>query len=219
MEKEHIVKILGIETVTHNVKRFLVEKPTDYSFISGQATDVSINTLRFRDEKRPFTFTSTNKDLIFEFTIKRYDGMTKHFHELNPGEELIIREPFGTIHYKGPGVFIAGGTGITPFISIFRDIKKETAEKSKLIFSNKTHKDILFERELIDIFGENAVFLLTDEKRKGYIYKKINKIFLKNGIKDFDCYFYICGPTGFVDNIKNILVKLGVSKDKLVVEE
>lgn len=69
MEK-HIVKILAIRKVTHDVKRFRVEKPEGYSFIPGQATEVSVNTPELKDEKRPFTFTCLNREPYLEFTIK-----------------------------------------------------------------------------------------------------------------------------------------------------
>jgi len=41
--EEHIVKILKTEQVTHDVRRFQVEKPAGYKFIPGQATEVSVN--------------------------------------------------------------------------------------------------------------------------------------------------------------------------------
>jgi hypothetical protein len=91
--KEYKLKILKIDFVTHNVKRFIFEKPKNYKFIPGQAVDASINN-ELKGEKRPFTFTSKNDDLVLEFTMKRYDGMTKKFHELNPGDEILKeREP------------------------------------------------------------------------------------------------------------------------------
>ena len=70
--EEHIVRILNIEEVTHDVKTFRIEKPDGYSFIPGQATEVSINTTALKDEKRPFTFTCLNSDPFLEFTIKIY---------------------------------------------------------------------------------------------------------------------------------------------------
>ena len=60
--EEHIVKIFSIEYVTHDVRRYKIEKPAGYSFIPGQATDVSINTPELKNEKRPFTFTCLNSD-------------------------------------------------------------------------------------------------------------------------------------------------------------
>ena len=122
MEK-HIVKVLTTELVTHNVKRFTLQKPQNYSFTSGQATDVSINKPGLEEEVRPFTFTCLNSDDHLEFTIKTYtdhDGVTNKLRGINAGDELIVHEVYGAITYKGPGIFIAGGAGITPFISIPR---------------------------------------------------------------------------------------------------
>jgi glucose-6-phosphate 1-dehydrogenase len=53
---KYIVKILKTEFIAHNVKRFVVEKPTGYNFISGQATDVSINTPALEEESLEFRF-------------------------------------------------------------------------------------------------------------------------------------------------------------------
>lgn len=215
--KEYTLKILKIDFITYDVKRFIFEKPKNYKFIPGQAVDTSINN-ESKEEKRPFTFTSKNTDLVLELTIKRYDGMTKKFHELNPGEEIIIGEPFGTINYKGEGTFIAGGAGITPFIAIFRSLEGNIGE-NKLIFSNKTRRDIICEKELYEMFGENVKFLITDEKAEGYINERIDNNFIKKEINQFNKYFYICGPPAFVSDIKNTLIKLGADKNKIVVEE
>ena len=112
--EEYIVKILSIEAVTYNVKRFRFEKPAGYIFKPGQATDVSLNTPELKNEKRPFTFTSLNSADYLEFTIKIYsdhNGITNELGKLKPGAELIIRDVWGDIAYKGKGVFIAGGQG------------------------------------------------------------------------------------------------------------
>ncbi len=98
----HIVKILAINEVTHNVKSFRFEKPAGYTFAPGQATEVSVNKAGWEKEKRPFTFTSLNEYLYLEFTIKRYadhNGVTNQIHQLKEGDELIIRDVWGTISY------------------------------------------------------------------------------------------------------------------------
>ena len=75
--EEHIVKIISIEPVTHNVKHFKLEKPKDYQFIPGQATEITINKDKWKNERRPFTFTSLNEWEHLEFTIKIYsDAIT-----------------------------------------------------------------------------------------------------------------------------------------------
>src|SRR5690606_10696471 len=90
MEEQHIVKILSVEAVTHDVKRFRVEKPADYRFLPGQATEVTIHQEGWLDKRSPFTFTSLNAEEALEFTIKIYDdhqGVTHRLGQLTPGDE------------------------------------------------------------------------------------------------------------------------------------
>ncbi len=68
----HTLKIKDIQNVTHDVKSFTIEKPDGYDFEPGQATEVAIDKDGWREEKRPFTFTSLPEDDELEFTIKIY---------------------------------------------------------------------------------------------------------------------------------------------------
>ena len=223
-EKTFAVKILATRFVTYDVKQFILEKPENYEFIPGNYTGVSINNPKWKSEERSFTFTSLPDDNVLEFTIKRYkerNGVTDAIHKLNPGDELIIKNPTGAIEYKGPGVFIAGGAGITPFIAILRNLAKENKLLGNvLIFSNKTHKDIILEREFKEYLGDNCIFTLTreDKTNSGYQNRKINESFLKDYIKDFSQRFYICGPSRMVGELTSILQKLGANPDSIVVE-
>lgn len=135
---EYVVKILETRQVTHDVKQFRVEKPKGYHFVPGQATDMSINQPEWKDNKHPFTFTGLNTDPFLQFTIKRYPdhhGMTDRLHRLEPGGELIVRDVWGAIEYRGPGVFLAGGAGVTPFLAIFRELYKDKQATGNSLFS------------------------------------------------------------------------------------
>lgn len=228
IKMEYIVKILMTEFVTRDVKRFILEKPLGFKFIPGQAVDISINLPEWKEKTNPFTFTSSNDDLVLEFTIKKYlvsefpqhTGVTEKLHSLKPGDELIIGEIFGTINYKGKGVFIAGGAGITPFIAILRDLKKKNEiDGNTLIFSNKTQKDIILEGEFREMFSQkNLILTLTEEKVKGYEDKMIDMKFLKKKISNFKQNFYICGPNPFVKAIRGYLKELGADVSEVVFE-
>jgi ferredoxin-NADP reductase len=220
---EHIVKILSIKKVTHDVKSFRMEKPAGYPFIPGQATDVSINKPAWKEELRPFTFTALNDQPYLEFTIKRYadhKGVTDQLHQLVPGDELIIRDVWGAISYKGPGYFIAGGAGITPFLAILRELHKENKlQGNTLFFSNKTTDDIIYEEELVDMLGEQAVFLISQENDSGYPNERINEAFLKKNVTDFSKHFYVCGPDQMILDISATLTGLGAVADAVVFEK
>lgn len=221
--EEYIVKIISIEQITHDVKRFRVEKPEGYSFIPGQATEISINTPELKNERRPFTFTCLNRELYLEFTIKIYtthNGITNELGKLEPGSELIIREVWGAISYKGKGVFIAGGAGITPFISIFRDLRiKNEISGNTLIFANKTKADIILEAELREMLGNDSfINILSDEKSNGYFFGMITEDFLKASIGDSNGNFYLCGPPPMMDAVKQQLANLGVGENSITLE-
>ena len=124
--KPYHVKIKSIKHVTHDVLQIVTEKPENLKFTPGQATEVSINRNGWMDKKRPFTFTPLPVDNFLQFTIKTYpshQGVTNQLLKLNTGDELILHDVFGAIAYKGEGLFIAGGAGVTPFISIFKHLE------------------------------------------------------------------------------------------------
>ena len=221
--EEHIVKILNIEEVTHDVKSFKVEKPEGYSFVPGQATDVSVNAPGLRNEKRPFTFTGLNSAGYLEFTIKIYserNGITNEIGKLKPGSELIIRDVWGDISYKGEGVFIAGGAGITPFISIFRDLQnKKKIGGNMLIFSNKKKEDIILEGELKLMLGNSFINILSEEKSKGYAHGFITQEFLKAHIPGHTQNYYLCGPPPMMESVIKQLSGLGVNEKSITMEK
>jgi len=221
--ENHIVKIISVEPVTHDVKRFTIQKPEGFKFKPGQATEVSINTPALKNEKRPFTFTSLNDNKHLEFTIKIYDshnGVTKELGKLKHGDELIIRDVWGAIEYKGEGVFIAGGAGVTPFIAILRQLQADDKiANNKLIFTNKTEKDIILKKEFNEMLGKNFINTLTDEKKKGYENGRIDYTFLKEKIDNFKQHFYVCGPPHFVTAISEALTQLGAKPDTVVFEK
>ena len=223
MEKEFFVRLLEIKPVTHDVKRFRLEKPADYSFTPGQATDVCVNRSGWEKEKRPFTFTCLPDDAYLEFTIKRYPdhhGVTDQLHQLAVGDELILHEVWGAIEYKGPGVFIAGGAGITPFLAIFRHLhQQKAAVGNTLFFSNKTGEDVIEEDQLRSILGENAHFILSREQKAGYESGHIDAEFLKARITNFKQPFYICGPDKMIADVRDLLTGLGADTEALVFEK
>lgn len=220
--EEHRVKIISTGSITHDVKFFRVEKPAGYSFTPGQATDVSVNNPEKKKIKRPFTFTGLNHDPYLEFIIKKYpshNGVTNEIHKLGPGDELIISDAWGAISYKGPGTFIAGGAGITPFVSIFRDLKtKNQVRGNRLIFANKTKADIILEEELRELLGRDFINILSEEDHPGYSHGMISEEFLRSNIGDFNTNFYLCGPPPMMTELKKQLSALGVEKNSITLE-
>ena len=221
---EHTVKILECSYINHDVKRFITEKPLGFKFIPGQASDISINHPDWKDKLRPFSFTSLNKWPYLEFIIKIYDdhnGVTHQLGKTNAGAELILHNVFGTIQYKEPGIFFAGGAGITPFIAIFRELHKlkKLLPGNGLIFSNKTANDIILGNELTAMLGPAFINVFTREGVIGFRERRIDRNYLIDTIHDFSRHFYVCGPEVFVKEIVELLLSLGASADTVIFEK
>ncbi|MDF1726130.1 MAG: FAD-binding oxidoreductase [Sulfitobacter sp.] len=213
----------SISPVTHDTNHYVFERPDDFEFEPGQATHMALDQDGWRDEDRPFTFTSRPDAEDLEFVIKSYpdhDGVTERLPNLQPGDTVLMEPPAGAITDHGPGVFLAAGAGVTPFIAILRKHDREGAmEGCTLIFSNKTEKDIILRNEWEGMDGLETHFVLTDEKVEGLHHGQIDKAYLKEQVESFDRTFYICGPQGFVDDMRDMLKELGADGDKIITEE
>lgn len=217
-----LAKIKTIEPLTHDVLKIVAEKPAGTTYQPGQAVDISINKPGWESEVRPFTFTSLPEDDFIEFSIKTYpshNGVTNQLRALKAGDELIVGEVFGDIHYKGEGVFIAGGAGITPFIAIFKQLDKNNRiGNSKLIFANKTKADIILEDKFNTLLGTNFINILSDEKREGYEQGYISAALIKKHTDDSTKYFYLCGPDPMMEAVEKELSSIGIDKGQIVRE-
>ena len=218
----NVIKIKTLVHATHDMLRIVTEKPAGISFHPGQAADISINQPGWQDQLRAFTFTCLPDDSFLEFTIKTYPerkGVTNQLLSLQAGDELIIGDVFGDINYKGEGIFIAGGAGITPFVSILRSLEKQNKlGKNKLIFANKTKADIVYEDMFRKLLGQGFINILSAESLPGYehgfvsadLIKKVNESDLK--------YYYLCGPDPMMQAVSAQLSGLGVDEDHLIRE-
>ncbi|HZV70922.1 MAG TPA: hypothetical protein VFG10_15305 [Saprospiraceae bacterium] len=216
------VKIKSIDKINHDVVQIVTGKPDHYNFTPGQATEISICKDGWEEERRPFTFTSLPINNNLEFTIKTYperNGVTSELLHLQRNDVLVLHEIFGAIGYKGEGIFIAGGAGVTPFISILRQLHASgEIGKNKLIFANKAKQDIILEDEFREMLGDAFINILSDEKSNGYHHGLINKNFLKANITNYNQKFYLCGPLPMMDAVQQELAALGIKKNAITME-
>ncbi len=215
-----VVKVRSVNKVTHDAIQIVAEKPSGYEFLSGQATNVAIIKAGWEEESRPFTFTSKPDDDHLEFVIKMYpehEGVTHELRNLKPGDQLLIDEPWGAIRYDGVGLFIAGGAGITPFISIFRTLHA-TGELAgnRLLFGNKTRRDVILEKELRTWLGNDFVNVLSDENIDRIVHGFIDEKLIKENLTGSKVY--VCGPPPMMDAVGDALKQLKVGNSDIITE-
>jgi ferredoxin-NADP reductase len=208
---DHLVKIIHIDWLTHDVIRLKLEKPEFYIFKAGQAIEATIDIHGFRNDRAPFTLTGLAGDDYLELILKVYSdhkGMSLAISELKIGDSLIISDAWDSYPNKGPGTFIAGGTGITPFIAILRQLKAEGMVKgSRLFFYNKTEEDVFLYDELYQILGDRFLNIFTRQRKEGFLFGRIDKDFIKSHFKDYMLPVYICGPNNFAEQVRELLIE------------
>ena len=144
---QHTTKIIEKSWLTHDVICLRLKRPLNYSFCARQAIEVSLENPHFQGGNAPFTLTGLSSEKYLELIFKVYvehEGMTLGISKLMEGDQLMIGDAWDSYKNFGPGMFIAGGTGITPCVALLRQLNVENRiSDSKLLFANKTEKDIL----------------------------------------------------------------------------
>ncbi len=147
--------------------------------------------------------------------------MTEQIAGLRAGDTVLIGDAWGAIEDKGPGVFIAGGAGITPFIGILRNrvAREGSAGGTTLIFSNALEKDIILRDEWQGMPGLKPVFTVTEETTAGVFNRRIDGRFLDEIVKDWSRTFYVCGPPPMEKDVVAALEDRGVPPARIVTEK
>lgn len=218
----YTVAVTSVRQITHDVLGIRTEKPDSFRFTSGQATELAICKNGWQEIKRPFTFTCIPSDDYLEFMIKIYPahkGVTQELSKIKVNEQLLIGDAWGAISYGGPGLFIAGGAGITPFISIFRQLATENRlAGNRLLFANKTRADIILEAELNHLLQTNIVHVLSEETSPEYKTGFITADLISENIPPGSRKVYVCGPPPMMDAVLAYCRQLGIADTAITVE-
>jgi len=222
--------VQNIKNETKDTFTLTLKPERVFLFKAGQFCFLRLNKDKLY-ARHPFTISSSPKENELRFTVKLTGRFTKAISELKRGEEIIIDGPFGIFtidDYDKDLVFIAGGVGITPFISMIKEkmIADGKIQNVTLLYGSKTKEDIIY-REQIDNIKKDwfrKVYILSDNHSFPKIYEyeagHVNEEIIKKYVKNINnSLFYICGPEILKNNLKKTLNRLGVSKQNIIIED
>jgi predicted ferric reductase len=196
-----------------------------FHFQPGQFAWITAWNSPFADTEHPFSLSSSaeKRDTI-EFTIKELGDFTRSIKEMKPGQRVYVDGAYGSFsidrhtHAKG-FMFIAGGIGITPILSMLRTLAdRGDRRKLVLLYANKTRETIAFEDELAELgkrLDLQVVHVLESppdgwQGERGFINSEmLNRYLFEDRSKDVSETF-ICGPKPMMDAVEIALVKAGV---------
>jgi propane monooxygenase reductase subunit len=222
-------EVEAVEELTHDIRRLVlrVTDPEALEFNAGQYVDIGIPGAD--GEHRSFSMANAPAEPDrLEFMIKLYEG--GHFSGLlgngngiAVGDELTCKGPFGmfTLRDSSPRrlVFIAGGAGMAPVLSLLRSMAEKGTERPAVFYYGARTQDDLFALdEIARLRGElpNLTFVpaLSEEEwdgETGMVTDVVDR--LEDDLADVDAY--LCGPPPMVDAAIALLERRGTPESHI----
>ncbi len=222
------------ETTSTRTIRFVARQGYLPPFQAGQYINIFVDVAGIRTS-RPYSISSSPAQTgYYDITVRRVDdGFVSNYllDEVKPGDELVSSAPSGNFHHNpifhgDDLVFIAGGSGITPFMSMIQEAadRNISARKIHLIYGCKDPSDVIFQDRIEKIVNKhpNIMFtLVVSEPPKGFQGRTgfITGSLLKDLLGDLSTRtFYLCGPELMYTFCLRELERLGMKKRKIRVE-
>ncbi len=233
----HQVRLLATQDTAAGTMAFRVEKPAGFVFKAGQFADVTLVNPPETDAEgntRAFSLASAPYEDSLMFATRMRDTAFKRvLGAMEPGAELTLDAPHGsfTLHNKRdiPAVFLTGGIGITPVRSIVLQAAHDTLpHRIALFYSNNRPEDAVFLDELMAAQAANpncsVIGTMTQMERSSRTWQGetgfITEAMLKKSLDDLTRpIYYIVGPPGMVQAMRDLLGGAGVDDDNIRTEE
>ena len=190
---------------------------------AGQFLFVRFPSDKALNESHPFTISSAPSEDVLRLTIKASGNFTRDlFARLKEGADAIIEGAYGMFNYKTGGqkqIWIAGGIGLTPFLSFVRDMDGNLVHDVDLYYTVRHPEEAIFvdELEAADAKNPRLKIHIRYSAREGSL--TIDDI-VKNAGGDVRGYHvYMCGPLPMIQAFEKKFLDLGVPADNLHYEE
>lgn len=210
-------KIINVVDKKYGVTELILQPVSKgLNFLAGQFAFFTFPSIK-KNEQHPFTISSHPYSENLRITIKGLGDYTDNlFEKLKVGDLAFVEGPYG--HFSSSyikekeQVWIAGGIGITPFLSLAKDMY---TNKINLFWCVNEEEEAVYEDELKEITSENPNFHFTiwPSKKRGHLSAE------KLGLDNYNKGYLICGPDGLKKNLMKQLKEKGVNNDSLYDEE
>lgn len=174
-------------------------------------------------EPHPFTVSSAPREETLRLTIKGSGDWTRHLlRHLKAGAAAAVHGGFGMFNYKDGGrhqVWLAGGIGVTPFLSWLRDLDGRPAVDVDFFWGVHSEEDAIFVHEFQAAAQahDNFRLHLRYAVREGNW--SVDEIAERAGGNLTDRHIYMCGPIGMMEALAAQFRRLGVPADQIRYEE
>lgn len=220
--KDFEFKVVKVNILNNSVTEIEME-PQKYEmkFYPGQFVFIRFVGVGISSEPHPFSITSSLGENNLKIVVKSLGDYTSKIPTLTVGTIAKVEGAYGSFfNYRDISkkeIWVGGGVGITPFLSLARSLKNVTND-IYLFYCLNEPSEAVFLKELTEVSVQNNRFHLITwyAKEKGRINGDIITE-LAHGLKDSN--IYICGPLPFMKSLQEQFIIKGVEKDNICFEE
>ncbi len=193
------------------------------NYTAGQFAFVRFPGSPVGSEEHPFTFSSAPDEPHLAITAKALGNYTSRLKDLSPGSRVSVDGPYGifTLRSAGkrPAVFIAGGIGITPILSMLKTLKKEDDREFLVFWAVQKRADLVYGNEIKAVAGRlpsmRYVPVLSDDapgpkEEGGFLTVETMRKYMNRDPGEYRYYF--CGPPKMRDFVFKGLRETGVKR-------
>jgi ferredoxin-NADP reductase len=210
---------------TPSARSIVFEVPDWPGHLAGQHVDLRLTAEDGYQTERSYSIASAPEDPTLVLTVERIDdGEVSPYlaDELRPGDQLELRGPVGgyfvwRVQDGGPLLLLAGGSGLVPLMAMLRHrAANHSTVDTRVLVSAQRLDDVLYREELSRLGegeGLELRYTLTRAAPPGWTGStgRVDAEMLEHlgPAASEHPRTFVCGPTGFVESVANLLVKLG----------
>jgi len=214
---------ITMEPVNHAIFKYM---PGQFAWITAWKTP-------FSDSEHPFTIASSSeRNDAIEMSIKSLGKFTSKIQTLKPGDKVFVDGPYGYYSFdRYPEtdrlIFISGGIGVTPIMSMLRSMADRGDKRPVTLFYSNQEWDTLTFREEIEALQKqiNMKVIFTIERppqnwqgEKGYLNSTILNKYLPPEWKSNGTEVFLCGPAPMMNAVEKVLLASGFEENQIHTE-
>lgn len=197
-------------------------KPIQHAH-AGQFLFVRFPGDKILNEAHPFTISSAPHEDVLRVTVKASGDFTRYlFQHLKPGMDAIVEGAYGLFNYKNGGdrqIWVAGGIGITPFLSFLRDLKTDLAHDVNFYYTVRHPEEAVFADEIEAIAKKHPRLKAHIRYSSQHGSLTVDEI-VRNVGGDISAYHvYMCGPLPMIQAFEKKFIEAGVNGANIHFEE
>jgi len=224
----HALRVAAVIDETPDARSFVFDLPSElaplYRYKAGQFLTFQV-ALPDDTILRCYSLSSAPEtDSQPKVTVKRVEGGrgSNWFNDcLGVGATIPVLPPAGLFVLRdssAPLCFFAGGSGITPVMSLIKSALVTTKRRMILIYANRDAPSVIFRAELDELERQHADRLRVThhlDEVKGFLDAREARTLIA-GFESAD--FYICGPGPFMDVVESMLLTAGTQRERIFIE-